>query len=173
MGRTGEKLDPVWRLPPEFKVYEALTAVADGRVHLADAHRAEVTSSSGDKTYTVTWSEDGSTFSSNDNASYWRRYAGYPIIAVLLATGRIGLDRGLARLLSGIPWKRLNDEAGRHYEAVVERVLQGVEETGGDRAALAAEVGRIHAQLAALELRRGPRGAPPVPDRTTSTKEPS
>ncbi len=151
---------PAWEMPPKAKVYEALTAVADGRVRLTGAGEAEVTSSSGDRTYTVTWSADGVTYSANDNASYWRRYAGYPIIAVLLLTGVISYDPGVARLLAGIPWKRLNDEARRDYDRAVEAVLHEVEEKGGDRGAIAAQADAVYVRLASLALQRGPRGAP-------------
>lgn len=153
----------LWGQPPLAKVYEALSAVADGRVRLAGPGEAQVTSSGGDKSYTVSWSADGVTWSSNDNASYWRRSAGYPIIAVLLATGRIGHDAGLAALLAGVPWKRLNDAAGRDYDAVLADVLAQVRERGGDVAALAAEAESIAARFAALGLQRGPRTRrPPV-----------
>ena len=39
-----------WALPPPAKVYEALSAVADGRVRVTGAREAEVTSSLGEKT---------------------------------------------------------------------------------------------------------------------------
>jgi hypothetical protein len=38
--------------PPKEKVYEAFTAIADGRVEMHEDH-AVVTSSGGDKTYLV------------------------------------------------------------------------------------------------------------------------
>jgi len=43
---------------------------------------ASVDSSDNTKRYTVTW--DGSVYTSNDNASIWQEYAGYPMIAVLM-----------------------------------------------------------------------------------------
>ena len=63
------------KLPPIEKVYEAWSAVADGRVALhPDERRAAIASSNGAKTYTVAWNENGSTYSSNDNATYWQGY---------------------------------------------------------------------------------------------------
>jgi hypothetical protein len=172
-----------WNLPPKAKVYEALTAVADGRVRIVEAvagdagagtagGRAEVASSSGSQTYMVTWTRRPdagpaetwpavSAFTSNDNASYWQGYAGYPIIAVLLATGAITYDAEVARRLAGVPWKKINDRFKRDYDRAVEAVLQDVEAAGGDRAAIAAQVDSIHEQLAALRLEKGKRGAPP------------
>lgn len=155
-----------WKLPPKAKAYEALGAVADGRVRVVSPTEAQVTSSGGDRVYTVSWTTDGRQFTSNDNASYWQGYAGYPIVAVLLATGVIEYDPGIAQALAGIPWKRLNDRHRRDYDAAVEEVLRDVAERGGDRAAVAAQAEAVHRQLAALKLERGPRKRPP-PKRTT------
>lgn len=83
------------KLPPIEKIPEAWTAIADGHVRLEpDAGRALVESSDEAKTYTVTF--DGDTYTSNDNATYWQGYAGYPIIAVLMLRGRLPLDGSLS-----------------------------------------------------------------------------
>ena len=176
-----------WRLPPKAKVYEALSAVASGRVRLereasspyvasgperagdadlAGAGTAEVTSSSGDKVYTVEWTDGMRRITSNDNASYWQGYAGYPIIAVLLATGMIDYDPKVVAPLAGVPWKRINDRFKRDYDKAVESVLDEVEAKGGDRAAIVAEADRIYDELAALHLERGLRRRPPRTQRT-------
>lgn len=151
-----------WSLPPIAKIYEALSAVADGRVKLTGAATAEVLSSERDKTYVVKWSADGRSITSNDNATRWQGYIGYPIIAVLLQTGRIAYDAALASALAGVPWHTLNQQFKRDYDAAVAQVLaQVAEERGGDEAAIRQEVDRIYAALAALELER------PAPKRTT------
>jgi hypothetical protein len=150
-----------WKMPPVAKVYEALSALADGRVRITAPGQAEVVSSAGDKTYTVEWSEDGRRISSNDNASYWQGYAGYPIIAVLLAAGRIAYDPAIASLLGGVPWHDINERFKRDYDAAVESVLHNVESRGGDRAAILLQVEAIYRQLEALDLERGPRRPPP------------
>src|SRR6202030_2179073 len=97
-----------WKMPPLAKVYEALGAIGDGRVRLDDAHHASVTSSDGAKVYTVEASADGAEISSNDNASFWQGYLGYPAIASLIARGLIDADRTATRALAGVPWKELN-----------------------------------------------------------------
>lgn len=163
----------LWAQPPPAKVYEALTAVADGRVRLLGDGRAEVVSSTGEKTYAVSWSADGRTWSANDNASYWGRYAGYPILAVLLAGGRIRYDAGLAGLLAGVPWKRLNDSVGRDYERAVASVLADVRARGGDTEALVAEAEAIAARFAALGLERGPRPGRPPPGKPSAAGAPA
>lgn len=155
-----------WKLPPMAKAYEALGAVADGRVRVVGPAEAQVTSSDGDRVYTVSWTEDHRELTSNDNASYWQGYAGYPVIAVLLATGVIDYDPEIAQALAGVPWKRLNDRHKRDYDAAVEEVLRDIAARGGDRAAVAAQAEAVHRRLAALKPERGPRKRPP-PKRTT------
>ena len=148
-----------WNLPPITKVYEALSAVADGRVKLTGERRAQVVSSGGDKTYTVTWSPDGSEITSNDNATRWQGYLGYPIIAVLLFTGRLSYNPSVARWLAGIPWHDLNEQYKRNYDAAVDYVLERLQQGGGDAGAVRAEAVRIHEALARLELKRPSRSA--------------
>jgi hypothetical protein len=150
-----------WKMPSEAKVYEALSAYADGRVHIKSPTEAEVKSSAGDKTYLIQWSEDMRRISSNDNASYWQGYIGYPIIAVLLALGKIDFDGETAKLLAGVPWKRINEHFKRDYEKAVDSVLQEVETKGGNKATIVQQVENIYLQLVALKLERGPQGTRP------------
>ena len=154
-----------WNMPPLAKVYEALSAVADGRVTLTGETAAEVLSSERDKTYTVKWSADGRSVTSNDNATRWQGYIGYPIIAVLLQSGRLPFDRAAAEALGGVPWHALNQQYKRDYDAAVEHVLAGVRQRGSDDATIRAEVERIYGALAELALER------PEPKRSGSKKE--
>jgi hypothetical protein len=146
-----------WKVPPRAKVFEAFTAVADGRVSLEGPGSATVVSSDREKTYDVEWSEDGRTIGSNDNASYWQGYLGYPAVAVLLERGELRADEAAVRALAGIPWHDLNKRFKRDYEAAIAAVLADL--PGG-----AAEAGRVERavrdvlqQLAALDLQRGSR----------------
>ena len=84
-------------MPPLAKVYEALGAIGDGRVRIEDTHHASVTSSDGAKVYTVETSADGTEISSNDNASFWQGYLGYPAIAMLIVRGLIDADQNAIR----------------------------------------------------------------------------
>lgn len=155
-----------WKAPPKAKVYEALSAIADGRVEMVGERTAHVTSSARDKTYTVEWSEDGKGITSNDNASHWQGYLGYPILAVLMLRGDLKFSPTIASLLSGVPWKRLNDEFRRDYDRAIEHVLEGIVKQGGDRREVEVEVDRIMAQVVGLRLeklsnRRWPERAVP------------
>lgn len=150
------------KLPPIEKVYEALSAVADGRVTLRPGKRqATVASSNGAKTYTVSWSEDGRTYSSNDNATYWQGYAGYPVIAVLMEQGILPLDRAVAEDFAHVNWTELNERFRRDYARAVRAV---VDERGLDADQVEAAARSVYDALAGLDLsiKRG-SAKPPKP----------
>jgi hypothetical protein len=149
-----------WKLPPPAKVYEALTAVADGRVRLTTAGRAEVESSGRDKTYDVEWSEDQRSFTANDNASYWQGYVGYPIIAVLITIGELDVEPAVAKALAGVDWNAVNRRFRRDYDAAVSFVLSELETRGVDAEWIVRAADRLMEQLAALDLQRPSRGRP-------------
>src|SRR5258708_14649763 len=94
-----------WKLPPLIKVYEALGAIGDGRVRIEDERRATVMSSDGSKTYEVETSADGREIASNDNASYWQGYVGYPSIAALIGGGLYRPPANLPAPLAGVARK--------------------------------------------------------------------
>lgn len=107
------------KLPPIEKVFEAWTAIADNRVTMGE-HHADVSSSDGTKGYTVKF--DGNTYSSDDNATYWRGYAGYPVLAVLILKGVLPYDRQQAELWRGVNWKEINTRYKNDYAKAVEEV---------------------------------------------------
>jgi hypothetical protein len=146
----------VWKHPPLEKVYEALSAVADGRVEIRDKNEAGVVSSSGTKTYTVRWSDDGTGITSNDNASHWQGYLGYPILAVLMVRGTLKYDQETARLLSGIPWKEINKRFRNDYAAAVDYVLSSLKEKGADAEKIRREAASIWKQVHGLSLEKMP-----------------
>ena len=152
-------------MPPPIKVYEALGAIGDGRVRAMDDDDApgvwDVVSSEGAKTYRVELSADGREISSNDNASYWQGYVGYPAIAVLIARGTLHASAEATRALAGIPWKELNRRFKNDYARTTAEVARIVEERGGDFVAIRAEAVAILDALAALAPERGARRRPP------------
>ena len=107
------------KLPPVEKVFEAWTAIVDGRVTLCDNH-ADVASSDGAKGYTVRF--NGNRYSSDDNATFWRGYAGYPILAVMMLQGKLPLDMAEARRWQNVNWKEINTRFKNNYARAVEEV---------------------------------------------------
>ena len=97
------------KLPPLAKVYEACSALADDRIILKE-QEALVDSSDYAKTYTVRFYDDEA--SSNDNATVWQHYPGYPIIALWM--------------------KKRNTEHKNRYDEVIEEFLADCEEQGYD-----------------------------------------
>jgi hypothetical protein len=154
----------LWKMPPITKIYEAFTAVADGRVQLTGTGLATVASSRGDKVYDVEWSDDAGTIAANDNASYWQGYVGYPIVAVLLARGVLHADEAAVTALHGFPWHDLNKRYKRDYDAAVAQVLRDLAAGGTDAALIEREAAAVLEQLADLGLQRVGRGRrPPAP----------
>jgi len=125
-----------WKIPPRIKVLEALGSIADGRIELVSENEARVTSSEGDRIYTVKW--DGKLgITSNDNGSVYRGYLGYPSIAFLMLKGILPFDKELAEALKGLPWRRLNEKfkSYRLVEAYIKEELRekGIEDKRVDQ----------------------------------------
>jgi hypothetical protein len=150
-----------WKMPPLAKVYEALGAIGDGRVRIEDGQRASVTSSDGAKIYSVENSAEATEISSNDNASFWQGYLGYPAIATLIARGLIDADQGAVRALTGVPWKELNSRYRNDYDRTLEEVMRDAAARGYDVDAIHAAAGAVLEALRKLAPRQGPRRRPP------------
>ena len=107
------------KMPPIEKVYEAWTAIADDRVEMKEGE-AVVKSSDGAKSYTVRF--HGDQYSSDDNATFWQGYPGYPVIAVLMLQERLPLDRDEIKQWSDINWTELNKKHRNKYASAVEEI---------------------------------------------------
>ena len=95
-------------MPPKMKIVEALGCVADNRIKIED-NTAVVKSSLGNREYVVKW-DGNKKIVSNDNASKWQHYTGYPIIAFLMKKGVLPYSAKIGEALKGIPWKQINDK---------------------------------------------------------------
>lgn len=109
------------KMPPIQKILEAYTAIVDKHVELKN-NEALVTSSNDAKTYTVSWDDD--IYHSNDNATYWQGYAGYPIIAVLMLQGKIPFDQKLADNFASVNWNEVNAKFKRNYAKAASEVIK-------------------------------------------------
>lgn len=109
------------KLPPVEKIYEAYSAIADGRVTMFEEY-AVVASSNRKKEYIVMW--DKEVYAANDNATYWQGYPGYPVIAVLMLQGKLPLDEDAAAVFSKVNWTQLNAETKRDYAKSVALVFE-------------------------------------------------
>jgi hypothetical protein len=150
-----------WKMPPIAKVYEALGAIGDGRVRIEDERRATVVSSDGSKTYAVESAAEGREISSNDNASFWQGYLGYPAIAVMIARGLYRPKPEVIRALSGVPWKQLNTQYRNDYERTLAEVMRRAEANGFDADAIRTEAEAVLEAVRTAAPLRGDRRRPP------------
>ena len=139
----------ILKMPPIEKIPEAYSAIADQRILMED-FSAKVKSSDLSKEYLVTW-KDG-VYSSNDNASYWKGYAGYPIIAILMLQGKLPYNEKISNLFKGINWKKLNTEYNNNYSQVVEALFNEWNKKGIDTQAIHAEMALVYTKLQELNL---------------------
>ena len=108
------------------KVYEAYTALSDNRVEKINDSLYLVASSDSTKKYTVKREED--LFSSNDNATRWQHYAGYPILAARMYENRISYPNDILLLRKNICWKKENTKFKNDYGKAIEDVLASYSE---------------------------------------------
>ena len=152
----------LWKLPPRIKVYEALGALADGRVEIIDSHRAQVHSSARQKTYEVEWREEQNEISANDNGSYWQKYLSYPGLAVLMKLEKLPYEEKFAESLKNILWGNLNEQLRRDYNKVEEYILAEVAKKNINQEELCDYVTKVLEKLNSLQLVR-PRFIKPPP----------
>lgn len=117
------------KLPPVEKVVEAWSALASGRVEIdgspdAPAGTAKVVSSSGEKTYSLAWERN--VYESDDGAAWWQGYPGYPILALLMARGKLPYEPRLAEYFTGINWNAANSRAKRNYAEALRSVIDSL-----------------------------------------------
>jgi hypothetical protein len=118
-----------WKLPPVIKIYEALGCIGDRRIFIR-GNTAQVTSSSGNKTYTVTYNSDVNAIMANDNGSFWQGYIGYPAIAYLFLARKLTLREKYAAALVGIPWKDINTKFKNDFGQTTEFIHHVLQEKG-------------------------------------------
>lgn len=138
-----------WSHPPIIKIYEALGAVADGRVHV-DGNSAKVYSSSGNKFYTVTYDASTSAIMVNDNGSFYKGYLGYPAIAFLMQIGELLYSANVGEKLKGVAWKDINQKFKNDFGKSLEFILQSL--TTAERKDLENLVSEVDAALSAKEF---------------------
>lgn len=137
------------KIPPIEKIHEAYGAIADKRIVLKEKE-AEVTSSDLSKKYLVKW--EGEVYSSNDNASYWQGYLGYPIIAVLMLQGKLSLDCEIAEYFKGIDWKKRNMEQKNKYSEVVKQIMEELKQAGVNCNKISIEIDKVYKEIQQLAI---------------------
>ena len=138
-----------WKQPPIIKVYEALGAVADGRVEVA-GNTAKVYSSTRNKYYDVAYDPEAQAIMTNDNGSYWKGYLGYPAIAFLMQIGVLSYDEKVGELLKGIAWKDINQKFKNDFDKTLAYIL--ADKSEADKQALTSFAGQVDGEIKKLNL---------------------
>ncbi len=137
------------KLPPIEKIYEAYSAIADNRITMHNDHAA-VLSSDGSKQYTVSW--DGNTYASDDNATYWQGYAGYPVIAVLMKQEKLPMNMKIVSHFAGVNWTELNAKYKRDYARAAAAVLDSLGCGEDEKERILAEVNSVYEEIKVLDI---------------------
>ncbi len=112
------------KIPPIAKIYEAYSCIADNRIKLNEKD-AIVTSSNFEKEYTIKWKDN--IYTSNDNATFWQGYPGYPVIAVLFMQEKLKYNKEIINLFKNINWHDLNNKYKRNYDKAIDEVLTNID----------------------------------------------
>ena len=148
-----------WKKPSITKIYEAIGAMADGRVKVS-GNGAKVYSSTRNKFYAVTYDPATYQIMSNDNTSYWKNELGYPAIAYLMSIKELPYEESVGNILRGIAWKDINQQFKNDFEKALQFVLSS--KTDGERMRLEDLANSIHSKLSKMELKfLGKKTLPP------------
>lgn len=151
----------IWQKPHISKTYEALTAIADGRIEV-DGKKAKCFSSSKGKFYEIEYDESTNSIMSNDNSAYYTGTLSYPMIVFLMIKGKVSYNESLLKPLKGIFWKGINQKFKNDYTKAVELVIEDLQKKGEDIEFIQTEVQKIHEEVCKLEMNYlGERKAPP------------
>lgn len=135
------------KLPPIEKIPEAYTAIEDERITLNNTE-AIVKSSNGEKEYLIKWKDN--VYYSNDSATYWQSYPGYPVISVLMMQEKLSYNKETAKYFKNIDWNKLNKETKRDYKKSVEIILEKVSEEEKEK--IYKELDKVYKEIKNLSI---------------------
>lgn len=135
-----------WGIPPRIKVYEALGAIADERLE-GDGSTGKLYSSSRNKFYEIQYNPKQNAIMSNDNASFFVGYLGYPAIAYLMKIGELDFSQEYANALKGIAWKDVNQKFKNDFVKTQKYADEVLEEKGIDMQAFHSFVDTVMDQI--------------------------
>lgn len=135
------------KMPPKAKIYEAFSAIADGRIKI-DKNSAIVKSSDYKKEYKIVWND--TEIASNDNATFWQGCPGYPVIAIWLELGIISYKKNIVTIFKNINWHEINEKNKRDYEKGINDLLKKFLDDGIKIEEIKEEVENIYHQIETL-----------------------
>ena len=135
------------KMPPKAKIYEAFSAIADKRIKI-DNNSAIVKSSDYKKEYKIFWNDIE--IASNDNATFWQGYPGYPIIAFWLESEIIPYQKNIAAIFKNINWHEINEKNKREYDKGINDLLEKLSSDGINIEEIKEEVNNIYQKIETL-----------------------
>lgn len=153
----------IWQKPHISKIYEALTAIADGdRIELVGDNKARCYSSSRGKFYEIEFDLENNSMMSNDNTAYYTDSISYPMVAVLMLKDKLKYDTKLLELLKGIVWKDIMQKFKNDYDKGIEFVLNDLKNKSIDTTYIKSEIDSIYTEVCKLEIKQlGSKKIPP------------
>ena len=112
------------KLPPIEKIAEAYSVIADNRLTEESESTYIVVSSNKEKFYKVTI--DGNLYRSNDNATKFAHYPGYPILAVLMYKKLLPIPDQYLKYFKYINWNEVNKKYKRDYALALDHVFKEI-----------------------------------------------
>lgn len=152
-----------WNIPKDIHtVYEALSAIADGRIQLKSDTLAHVYSTSGNKYYIVEYNSEKKEIMSNDNKAFYVNEVSYPMVAMILLKDEIKYDKSILEYLKDIKWKDINKRNKNDYMKSVKEVLENIKNEGKDTTLIEKEIERIYNEVCSMNLKQlGKKRFPP------------
>ena len=135
------------KLPPKEKIPEAYTALEDNRIKLLK-NQAIVGSSNKEKEYFIQW--QGNVYYSNDAATYWQGYLGYPVIAVLMLQKKITWKKEISAYFKNVNWHEINLANKRDYKKALEYVIEKNSEE--EKKKIYNEINRVYEEIKKLDI---------------------
>lgn len=153
----------IWKKPHISKIYEALSAIADGRIEVK-GNRAKCYSLSSENFYDIEYDPINGGIMSNDNSAYYTFALSYPMIAYLMLIGKIPYNEKLVEILPNICWKDIDQGFKNDYDKSIKFVLGELKREGQDVDFIRAEIKKIYDFVCGLQiktlgkLQRPPKG---------------
>ena len=133
----------IWKKPHIEKIYEALTAIAEGRIE-KHGKTAKCFTSNNNKFYDIKYDPIIGSINSNDNEAYYTHSLSYPMIAYLMLTKKIPFERELLEILRDIDWDSINQNFKNDYDKSIRFVLGELKKNGDDVEFIKKEVKKIY-----------------------------
>ena len=141
-----------WKKPHISRVYEALTALADGRIELV-GNGARCFSKSGEKVFDIKYDPNIGSIMSNDNVAYFAHSISYPMIGYLLLSGRVQFDRKLLELLPNIYWEDIFQKYKNDYDKSLKFVMIELKNNGDDVDYISGEVRKVYDIICGMKIK--------------------